>query len=81
MRALRNLWSGAVIALLVPIAAFRVTGFVLGLMWKGWRTRAVFRRALLRAGLTVEEADALTSRYHEPIPFREWLRLRHRFGN
>ncbi len=81
LKGLRNLWAGIVIAVLFPILVCRIIGFTIDLVWTRRRTRWTFRRSLLRAGLTVDEADSLTSRYHARISFRELLRQRHRFGH
>ena len=81
MRGLRNLWAGIVIAVLIPTLVCRIIGSVLGLLWTRRRTRATFRRSLLRAGMTADEADALTIRYSARISLRELLRQRHRFGH
>ena len=81
LRSLGKLWAGIVIAVLIPILLFRILGTVLGVVWTRWRTRETFRRSLLRAGLTDEEADALVDRYNVKITLREMLRQRHRFGH
>ncbi|MCK4570319.1 hypothetical protein KAT84_00070 [Candidatus Bipolaricaulota bacterium] len=69
------------IAILIPILVFRILGTVISLLWTRRRTRSSFRRSLLRAGLTADEADSLTVRYHARISFLELLRQRHRFGH
>jgi len=81
LRRLQNLWAGIVIAVLVPILVCRVIGAITGLIWTRRRTRSTFRRSLLNAGMSADEADALTIRYHTRISFRELLRQRHRFGH
>jgi len=81
LKGLKNLWAGIAIAVLLPILVCRIIGFAIDLVWTRRRTRSMFRRSLLRAGLTVDEADSLTSRYYARISFRELLRQRHRFGH
>jgi hypothetical protein len=78
---LGKIWAGFVIAILVPILLFRILGAVIVLLWTRWFTRSTFRRSLLRAGLTADEADALTERYNVRITLRELFRQRHRFGH
>ncbi|MCK5585873.1 hypothetical protein KAJ02_07355 [Candidatus Bipolaricaulota bacterium] len=77
---LKNLWAGIVIAVLFPVLVCRIIGFAIGLMWTRRRTRSAFRRSLLRAGLTAEEAESLAGHHQARISFRELLRNRHRFG-
>ena len=81
LRGLKNLWAGIVIAVLLPILIGRITRSVIGLAWTRRRTRSMFRRSLLRTGMTVDQADSLAGRYHARISFRELLRQRHRFGH
>ena len=78
---LSKIWAGFVIAILIPVLLFRIIGTVFGLLWTRWVTRSTFRRSLLRAGLTPDEADALTERYNARITLRELLHQRHRFGD
>ncbi|MBU1049855.1 hypothetical protein KKG90_07530 [Candidatus Bipolaricaulota bacterium] len=77
----RRLWAGIVIAIVVPILLFRILGVVFGFVWTRWRTRGTFRRSLIRAGLSADEADSLADRYNVRIPLCEMLRQRHRVGH
>jgi hypothetical protein len=74
-------WAGLVIAFLVPVLVCRVVGGVLRLIGARRRTRMTFRRSLLKAGLTQQEADSLTIRYNPKVPLRDLLRLRGRSEN
>jgi len=66
-----------VIAVLVPVLIGRVISFTIGVIWTRRRTRVAFRRSLLSAGLSEDEADSLASRYHARIPLRGLIGWKH----
>jgi len=81
VRALRKLWAGIVIGVLVPVLIGRITCGLIRLLWTRRRRRETFRRSLREAGLTPDEADLLTVQYNAQISLRELLHERDRFGH
>jgi hypothetical protein len=75
-RHLKNVWAGIVIAVLVPVLVWRLVSLLFGMIWRRRRTRETFRSSLLRAGLSRDEAEQLTDRYHARITVREIMQQR-----
>jgi len=79
LRWIRNLSAGIVIAFRLVRLIGRMAALLGGLMWARRRHRSTFRRSLLHSGLSEEEAESLTSRYHAKVSLRELLRFRASF--
>ena len=81
VRAIRKLWAGIVIGVLVPVLIGRITCGLIRLVWTRRRRRETFWRSLREAGLTPDEAELLTVQDNGRISLRELLQERHRFGH